>query len=272
MTHTIKTIDDLRWFLLHTQGFRGGQVTDVHVSKRRIFDEGSGHDILAGNTATVVIRYYAEEILRIARLTMQGVSDLSIFEQAGADASPLGVIQVELNEGRFRFWFDPHGELYVVCEEASLEEVSLPRSDTDMGGAVAQWTFQADSGEAPTVAWLLDQLDQAGAPCIWRAAPSRTAPHRVMCWEGELVTAVDANAGSVAAVEVQIYGPIDGAGFVMRMRLQHPAARSGGRLLNLVTDLVTQSFAGTCLVGQTFFSHDEWASWKSLGRDYQARL
>ncbi|MGZ9275071.1 MAG: hypothetical protein ACXW34_10040 [Nitrospira sp.] len=272
MTHTIKTMDDLRWFLMHTRGFRGGQVTDVHLSKRRIFDEGSGHDVLAGNTATVMVRYPAEGILRIAKLTMQGVSDLSIFEQEGADSSFLGVIQVELNEGTFRFWFDPPGELYVVCEEAILEEVSLPQSDADMGGAVAQWTFQADCGEAPTVAWLLDQLDQAGAPCIWRAIGSRPAAHRAMCWEGELMAAVDVHAGPAAAIEVQIYGPIDGAGFGMRMRLHHLAARSGGRLLNLVTDLVTQSYAGTCLVGQTFLSHDEWENWKSLGRAYHARL
>ncbi len=271
MTHTIKTMDDLRWFISHTQGFRGGHITDVHLAKRRIFDEESGQEILAGNTVTVVVRYPAEDIVRVAKLTMQGVSDLSIFEQEGADSSPLGVIQVEFNEGSFRFWFDPHGELYVVCEEALLEEVSLPQSHADLGGAVAQWTFQADCGEAPSVAWLLSQLDQAGAPCIWKAARSWPTQDRVMCWEGELVAAGDANAGPPAAVEVQIYGPIDGAGFGMRMRLHHLAAPSGGRLLNLVTDVVTQSFAGTCLMGQMFFSHDDWASWKSLGRASQAR-
>ncbi len=272
MTYPIKTVEDLRWFLAHTQGFRGGQVTDVHVSKRRIFDEESGHDVLAGTAATVVVRYPAQGIIRVAKLTMQGVSDLSIFEQDGADCSVLGVIQVELNEGKLRFWFDPHGELYVVCEEAMLEEVSLPQSDADMDGAVAQWTFQADSGEAPTVAWLLDQLDRAGAPCIWRAAGPRTAPYRGLCWEGKLVAAVDVSAGSAAAVEVQTYGPIDCAGFGMRMRLHHLAGRSGGRLLSLVTDLVTQSFSGTCLVGQTFFSQEEWVNWKSLGRAHHARL
>ena len=272
MTHSLKTVEDLRWFLARTQGFRGGQVTEVHVSKRRIFDEESGHDVPAGKTATVVVRYPAEGILRVAKLTMQGVSDLSIFEQEGVDCSVLGVIQVEWNAGKLRFWFDPHGELYVVCEEAMLEEVSLPQSDADMGGAVAQWTFQADSGEAPTVVWLLDQLDRAGVPCIWRAAGPRPAPQRVLCWEGELVAAVDVNAGLAAGVEVQTYGPIDGAGFGMRMRLQRLAGRSGGRLLSLVTDLVTQSFSGTCLVDQTFCSPREWANWKSLGREHPARL
>jgi len=271
MTYPIKTVEDLRWFLAHTQGFRGGRVTDVHLSKRRIFDEESGHDVLAGSTATVVVRYPVEGILRMAKLTMQGVSDLSIFEQEGTDCSLLGVIQVELNAGKLRFWFDPHGELYVVCEEAMLEEVSLPQSDADMDGAVAQWTFQADSGEAPTVVWLLEQLDRAGTPCVWRAAAPRTAPNVAIGWEGELVATVDMHAGPAAAVELQTYAPIDGAGFGMRMRLHHLAGRSGGRLLNLVTDLVTQSFSGTCLVGQTFFSHEEWANWKLLGRAHQTR-
>ena len=169
MTYPIKTLEDLRWFLAHTQGFRGGQVTDVHLSKRRIYDELSGHDVLAGSTATMVVKYAVQGIRRVAKLTMQGISDLCIFEQDGADCSLLGVIQVELNEGKLRFWFDPQGELYVVCDEAMLEEVSLPQSEADMDGAVAQWTFQADSGEAPTVAWLLDQLDQAGTPCFWKA-------------------------------------------------------------------------------------------------------
>ena len=36
------------------------------------------------------------------------------------------MIQVELKEGKLRFWFDPQGNLYVVCEEALFEEVSLP--------------------------------------------------------------------------------------------------------------------------------------------------
>ncbi|GIW55203.1 MAG: hypothetical protein KatS3mg082_1607 [Nitrospiraceae bacterium] len=41
---------------LHTRtGFRGGYVTDVHVSKRRLFDEESGCDVLAGTTVTTVI-------------------------------------------------------------------------------------------------------------------------------------------------------------------------------------------------------------------------
>lgn len=266
MTYPIKTLEDLRWFLAHTQGFRGGQVTDVHLSKRRIYDESSGHDVLAGSTATVVVRYAVQGIRRVAKLTMQGISDLCIFEQDGADCSLLGVIQVELNEGKLRFWFDPQGELYVVCDEAMLEEVSLPQSEADMDGAVAQWTFQADSGEAPTVPWLLDQLDRAGTPCFWKAADVRNGSYRSMCWAGQLVATADEDALSAPAVEVQTYGPIDGAGFGMRMRLPVRGSRSSGRLLSLAADVMAQSFSGTCLIGETFFSHEEWANGKSLGR------
>jgi hypothetical protein len=244
----------------------------MHLSKRRIFDEESGRNVLAGSTVTVLVRYHLRGILRIAKLTMQGVSDLSILEQDGTDPASLGVVQVEFAEGKLRFWFDPHGELYVVCEEALFEEVSMPHSDADREGAVAQWTFQADEGEAPSVTWLLDQLDRAGMPCIWRAAGCRTPLHRTMSWEGELIAAADVNAGFAAAVGVQAYGPADGAGFGMRVRLHHTPERSSGRLLNLVADLITQCFPGTCLVGQTFLSHEEWSNWKSVGRAYQVRL
>ena len=84
MIHSIKTVDDLRWFLTHTEGFRGGLVTDVRVSRRWIFDEESGRDVSGGSTVTVLVRYHAQDILRVARLTMLGVSDFSILEQGGA--------------------------------------------------------------------------------------------------------------------------------------------------------------------------------------------
>jgi hypothetical protein len=272
MTHSIKTAEDLRWFLAHTQGFCGGQVADVHLSKRRIFDEESGQDVSAGSTVTVVVRYHASGILRVAKLTMQGVSDLSIFEQDGGDCSSLGVVQVELHEGKLRFWFDPHGDLYVVCDEAMLEEVSLPDSNADMGGVVAQWTFQADSDAAPPVAWLLDRLDQAGVPCIWRATASREGRHPAICWEGDLVAAPDMNAGPASAIGVQTYGPIDGSGFGMRLRLHGRAGRAGGRLMRLVTDLVTHCYAGTSLAGQTFLLQEEGSTWTSSGRAHHAPL
>ena len=270
MTHSIKTVDDLRWLLARTAGFRGGHITDVHLSKRRIFDEASGREVMAGSMATVVVRYHTQGILRVAKLTMLGVTDLSLFEQDGSDCSSLGAIQVEMSEGKLRFWFDPDGNLYVVCEEATLEEVSLPASESDMGGEIAQWTFQADSGEAPTVEWLLARLDQAGVPCIWKAATRRQGRHSLMCWEGELAMAADMAAGAAAALRVEAYGPLDGAGFGLRLQTRDAAGRLGGRLLSLVTDLVTQRYRGTCLVGQTFLSHEEWVKWNSFSPIHQA--
>ena len=49
MQMPIKDVEDLRWLLGHTDGFRGGYVTDVQMSKRRLFDEGSGREVLAGS-------------------------------------------------------------------------------------------------------------------------------------------------------------------------------------------------------------------------------
>ncbi len=258
MTHSMKTVEDLRWFLSHTQGFRGGHVTDVQLSKRRLFDEESGREVRAGTVATVVVRYHVEGILRVAKLTMYGVSDLSIFEQEGRDCSLLDQIHVESSEGNLRFWFDPDGNLFVVCEEATLEEVSLPASDADMAGAVAQWTFQADAGEPPTVGWLLAQLDQAGVPCSWKAASRRVAGQRAMCWEGKLIAAIETNAGPAAALRVETYGPIDGAGFGISLQVHEAAGRSSRRLLSLVSDRIMQHYPGTCLVEQTIFSNEDW--------------
>mgnify|MGYP001791824807 FL=1 len=44
----IVNIEDLRWLLGHTGGFRGGYVPDVQVSKRRLLDEAPGRDVRAG--------------------------------------------------------------------------------------------------------------------------------------------------------------------------------------------------------------------------------
>ena len=48
MKYQVVNIEDLRWLLGHTGGFRGGYVTDVQVSKRRLLDEASGREVLAG--------------------------------------------------------------------------------------------------------------------------------------------------------------------------------------------------------------------------------
>lgn len=258
MTHSIATVDDLRWLLTHTQGFRGGQITDVHVAKRRMFDEESGRDVMVESTVTVFIRYSVSGVLRLAKLSMQAVSDLSLFEQDGGDWAIVGGIQVELNEGKVRFWFDPHGNLYVVCEEASFEEVSLPHAGAEREALVEQWVFQADCGEAPSINWLLNQLDQVGMPCVWKAAARRERPPRGICWEGELVTAtVHGGAGQVAALDVQTYGPIDGAGFGVRVQSRRTVSRAGHRLLSMVAHVVTSAYAGTCLAGRSLLPPEE---------------
>ena len=172
MKYQVVNIEDVRWLLGHTGGFRGGYVTDVQVSKRRLLDEASGREVLAGTTVTVVIRYRIRQMARVAKLTMTGVTDFSMFEQEGADCSTLGVIQAELTDGKLRFWFDPQGELYVVCEEAQLEEVAAPSLEPLSLEQVAQWTFQSEMPDWPTVTWLLAELDVAGVPCTWRATAS----------------------------------------------------------------------------------------------------
>ncbi|ULA59703.1 MAG: hypothetical protein LZF60_160030 [Nitrospira sp.] len=257
MTHSLKTADDVRWLLTHTQGFCGGRVMDVHLAKRWMFDEESGRDVTAGSIVTVVVRYHLQGILRIAKLTLQGVSDLSIFEQDGVDCAVLGTIQVEVHEGLLRFWFDPQGNLYVVCEEALLEEVSVPHCDMDIHPGATPWIFQAESGDPPTVDWLLNELDQAGVPCIWKSTPRRTGTRGTLCWAGELVTAADVHAGSTAALTVRAYGPIDGGGFGIRLQPRLASGRISGRLLSAVTEVLTQRYAGTCLTGERVVS-SEW--------------
>lgn len=70
MQHQIKTAEDLRWLIAHTGGFRSGYVTDVQMSKRRLFDEESGREVPAGTTVSVTIRYQVRELVCVARLLM----------------------------------------------------------------------------------------------------------------------------------------------------------------------------------------------------------
>ena len=268
MTHSITTADDVRWLLTHTQGFLGGRVMDVHLAKRWMYDEESGRDLSAGSVVTVVVRYHLHGILRIAKLTLQGVSDFSVFEQDGGDCAPLGMIHVEVQEGLLRFWFDPEGNLYVVCEEEILEEVSLPHSELDLRPGAAQWIFQAESGDPPTVAWLLDELDQAGLPCVWKSTTRRSGISRTLCWEGELVAAADVNAGSTAALTVRTYEPIDGGGFGIRLQPRRASSRINGRLLRAVTEVVMQRYAGTYLTGEHVVSREEWPGSMSSTSDH----
>ncbi|MBM4123651.1 MAG: hypothetical protein FJ246_01635 [Nitrospira sp.] len=278
MKHRIKNADDIAWLLDHTQAFQGGQVADVHIHKRRLLDETTGREFTAGTTITVVIHYEAaprgiEEpyaVTRVARLLMIGATDFSIFEQEGTDFSKIGIVQAEASGGRLRFWFDPHGELYVICDEAEIEEVSAPGSAKPMRSGMTEWTFQAKTGPLPSTAWFLEHLDRAGLPCAWRTVKRSAASHPALRWEGYLVPASDhglPQKGHVkpkSGIHLQAFGPLDGCDFILTLRAA-PHENGTGRLLITLADLIARSFAGTCLAGNQIMEGDEWLGEPSIG-------
>ena len=264
MRMSIKNVEDLRWLMGHTGGFRGGYVTDVQMSKRRLFDEGSARDVLADTTVTIVVRYCLRQMDRVAKVTMMGVTDFSILEQEGADCSTLGVIQAECTAGKLRFWFDPQGELYVVCDEAQLEEVSMPAVESRGRAQVARWTFQSARADWPTVEWLLASLDRAGLPCTWKKSKASNGRQPVIQWEGTLLPALGADTIEQAAVHVMLYGPLDGAGFGLVLHVTEAPGAAASRVLSCLSDLIVQQFSGQCLVGNTIIPGGEWLTWKSL--------
>ena len=261
----IKDVEDLRWLLGHTGGFRGGYVTDVQMAKRRLFDEGSGREVLADTIVTVIVRYQLRHMERVAKLTMRGVTDFSVFEQEGADCSSLGVIHAEYTAGKLRFWFDPQGELYVVCDEAQLEEVSMPSFEDRLREPVARWTFQSPTAEWPTVEWLLAELDNVGMPCTWKKAKAPQDGPSPVQWEGTWLPAQGADTIERAAVHVMLYGPLDGPGFGILLHVNGGSQGApGNRLLSCLSDLIVRRFSGQCLVGNTIMPGEEWLNWKSL--------
>jgi hypothetical protein len=261
MRHSIKSLDDLRWFIGHTGGFRGGYVTDVHLSKRRLFDEESGRDVLADTVVTITIRYESQGSVRVARLLMTGVTDFSIFEQEGADCSALTMIQAEAAGGRLRFWFDPQGELYVVCEEVEFDEVSAPVMEPGPGQELARWTFQSQAAEAPGLDRLLSALDRAGIPCVWREAQPSGRPHPAIRWQGDLIPSGESVDRTTVRVRVMVYGGHEGEGFGMMLRVQASPGGKGPRVLAVLAEYITQSYCGRCLVGTTIIPGEQWESW-----------
>lgn len=268
MKHSLKNVEDLRWLIGHTGGFRSGYVTDVQMSKRRLFDEGSGREVPAGTTVAVTIRYEIRGMVRVAKLTMTGVTDFSIFEQDGADCSALGVIQTEFSAGKLRFWFDPQGELYVVCDEAHLDEIATPFVTADQAAEFARWTFQGRTAEGPTVQWLLHELDRAGLPSAWRETKRTVAIHPAVQWEGDLIPAGDSMARD-NMVHVMAYSLWEGQGFGLMLRVFGIQDRRMSRILEVLADQITRHFAGDCLVGTTIIPGREWDSW--LTREHNAR-
>ena len=261
MLHHIKTIDDLRWFIAHTDRFRSGYVTDVQMSKRRLFDEESGREVPAGTTVSVTIRYQIRGLIRLSKLTMIGVTDFSLFEQEGADCSSLDVIQVEYSGGRFRFWFDPQGELYIVCEEVQFQEVSTPIVSSHPIAELARWTFQGQTADGPTVQWLLNQLDKSGIPCSWKPTKRVSAIHPAIVWEGDLLPACDPQASPSNMVHVMAYGPQEEHGFGLMLRILGTRDRQVSQILEVLAEHITQHFSGNCLVGTTIIPGPEWENW-----------
>jgi hypothetical protein len=261
MRHQITSPDDLRWLIGHTGGFRSGYITDLQMSKRRLFDEETRHDVLADTIVSVAIQYEIRGLSRVAKLTMIGVTDFSVFEQEGADCSSLSIIHAECNAGKLRFWFDPQGELYVVCEEAQLEEVSTPCMSTQLMAELARWTFQGQSAEGPTLQWFLDKLDRAGLPCSWRETPKHTMVHQAIQWEGDLIPSENLVENGGNAVHVIAYGPLDGQGFGLMLRVFGTQDRLINRILEVLADQITQQFAGDCLIGTTIIPGSEWEGW-----------
>ncbi len=264
MQHQIKTAEDLRWLIGHTGGFRSGYVTDVQLSKRRLFDEESGRDIPAGTTVSITIRYQVRGLIRFAKLMMTGVTDFSVFEQEGVDCSSLGIIHAECSAGRLRFWFDPQGELYVVCEEANLEEVSTPIVSPHPLTELARWTFQGQTPDCPTVQQLLDKLDQAGLPCSWHMTKRAVAIHPAIQWEGDLIPSIDSTR-QTNKVHVMVYGPLDKQGFGLMLRVLGNQDRQVCRILEVLAHHITQCYAGNCLIGTTIIPGHEWESWIAEG-------
>ncbi|BFU95242.1 MAG: conserved protein of unknown function [Nitrospira sp.] len=264
MKTSVKNVEDLRWLMGHTGGFRGGYVTDVQMSKRRLFDEGSARDVLADNTVTVVVRYRLRQMERVAKLTMTGVTDFSIFEQEGADCSSLSVIQAECTAGKLRFWFDPQGELYVVCDEAQFEEVAAPFRDEDVRDQPVQWTFQSSVADWPTVEWLLKGLDGSGLPCTWKKSKAPSRWLGTVQWEGDLLPDVGHEQSDCGRVHAMLYGPIDGPGFGIVLHMAGTQSRAACRILSCAADLLVRHFSGRCLVGNTIIPGGDWLNWKSL--------
>lgn len=267
MAHRIHTIEDVAWLLRHSRGFRGGQVTDVHVARRQVFDENDCREVLADTTVTIVIRYFIEvqeethrqRLLRLARFRMIGVTDFSIFEQEGTNSAAIEVLQAEIQEGRLRFWFDQYGEIYVICEWAELEEVAYPDTLPEKQEAT-QWLFQARDADAPSVAWLLEQLDRAGVPCVWKRWSrdhSNGVGYRTgdgaeshLLWAGELRVSPSQPSRSGDCLEVQAYGPLDGRSFGVMLRAQESERDSGRDLLSAVAEILTSHFPGESVAGQ----------------------
>jgi hypothetical protein len=57
------------------------------------------------------------------------------------------------------------------------------------------------------------------------------------------------------------YGPLDGQGFGLILRILGAQDRRACRILEVLADHITRCFAGNCLVGTTIIPGREWENW-----------
>ena len=223
---------------------------EVHIGRRHLYDENLGAEVLAHTMITLLIRYAVTEVVggdtlriqRRARLVFTGVTDFSFFEQQGANSGTIEALQAEWKDGSFRFWFDQYGEVYIVCDEADLEEVGVPDGAPGRT-AFHEWVFQAQQGTLPTVRWLLDELDRTGYACTWRQEDTaRRAPDRFE-WSGLLSMRVPVDPSDGGTVAVQGYGPLGEHSFGIVARVRGPR-NAGTGLLAQLAHILTTHFTG----------------------------
>ncbi len=271
MKRPLRHQEDLAWLLRHSRGFRGGHLAEFHVDRRYLYDENIRRDVLAGTTVTVLIRYAIgpmpgaadAPIHRLARMRFAGVSDFSCFEQDGGHRGTIDAMQTEIHQGRLRFWFDQYGEVYVVCEEAELEEVAVPGRMSE-AESMRGWVFQALVGTLPSVTWLLEQLDRAGLPCVWREEPAARIGTNSLHWTGLLALSAAGGTARAGAISIQGYGPLDGHAFGLAAETRTYDRGSDALLLGLV-GIVTQHYAGDVL--ETTREHLRSLQWREKPTD-----
>ena len=147
-----------------------------------------------------------------------------------------------------------------------MDEVSRPGLGRPIRTGMSEWTFQARTGELPTVEWLLARLDRAGLPCSWRGMKRAARPHPTLRWEGYLIPSAARESDSRTGLHVQTYGPLDGCDFGITLRAIDPHENGTGRLLVVLADIIARNFPGTCLSGNQVMERDEWLGEPNPGR------
>lgn len=273
MKRRLQSPTDIQWLFRYTHAFKGAKVLELVVRKERMWDEWSGETIPASTTLVLSICFEHISrseagpcsLQRLARLTMEGVSDFSIFEQDGSDFSDIRMFHAEIFGERLRFWFDPYGELYAICEQAVFEEVSRPAHEDARARGVREWSFQSQEGHMPQQDWFLEALDRVGLPCAWRNERSSGNPDSMLRWEGELIPATPPEGPPSCGLVVQAYQPVGDESFGITVKVPESPDQAILRLLTALTDTILRTFAGTCLVDNRMLQRQEWLGKREEG-------